>query len=405
MKNSDFLTVEEALTFIRKGIPLIVTDDENRENEGDIVIAAERITPEGINFMAAQGRGLICQAITPERARQLNLEQMSPDNTDSHCTAFTVSVDAAEGTTTGISAADRARTARVLINPETRPEDLRRPGHLFPLTAKPGGLLERQGHTEAAVALTSMAGLAPSGVICEVMADSGEMARMPELKKFAAKHGLGIITIETLVRHLREIERPESIIPTEFGPFRMICFPNQENPSQPHFALLPHYEDGGGPAPDSVPLVRIHSECLTGEVLFSRKCDCRQQLHRGMEMIHQQGGALVYLRQEGRGIGLTDKIRAYALQEKGLDTVDANLALGLPEDGRDYTAAADILRSLGITRLRLLTNNPRKIRGLKNNGIDVAERIPLVIRGNSDNAGYLKTKNDRCGHMLAAAGI
>jgi 3,4-dihydroxy 2-butanone 4-phosphate synthase/GTP cyclohydrolase II len=423
MKNN-FASVEEALKEIRAGRMLIVVDDEDRENEGDFIMAAEMVTPEAVNFMAARGRGLLCQAITEERARELDLPPMAASNTSAHTTAFTVSVDARGITTTGISAGDRAATIRAVVDPSTRPEDLLRPGHIFPLVARNGGVLARQGHTEASADLSRLAGFRPSGVLCEILDDDGRMARLPRLEELAQKYGLKIVTVESLVRRRRETEErrvgdvtppapgvdlgssgdasgfsarrlAESRLPTESGPFRIVLYENPGRPDQPHYALVS--EKGFDPA-DA--LVRVHSECLTGETLNSRRCDCGFQLAESMRRIAAEGGVVVYLRQEGRGIGLAEKIRAYALQDMGFDTVEANIRLGHRPDERDFAAAGAVLTDLGITGVRLLTNNPDKPAALVSAGIRVHERIGIETPPTADNRGYLAVKKARFGHHL-----
>lgn len=400
---SPFCKVEEAIEDIRQGKMVLVVDDEDRENEGDLVMAAEKATTEAINFMTKFARGLVCVPVSEEQARRLGLCLMVEQNTDRHCTAFTVSVDALEGTTTGISAQERAITARTLADPEARPDDLRRPGHMFPLIARKGGVLKRAGHTEAAVDLARHAGLQPAGVICEVMNDDGSMARLPQLAEFAEKHGLKILSIQDLIsyRHLRDklVERVSSVkLPTEYGSFQAYAyrFVLDDQVERLHLALVKG--DISGPDPVTV---RVHSECLTGDVFGSLRCDCGPQLHRAMSMIEQEGrGVLLYMRQEGRGIGLLPKLKAYELQEQGLDTVEANVALGYDPDLRDYGVGAQILADLGLRRIRLITNNPRKIIGLEGYDIDVVERVPIEIQPNPHNQKYLDTKKTKMGHMI-----
>lgn len=394
-----FSTVDEAIKDIRDGKFVIVLDDESRENEGDLVMAAEKVTPEAINFMAKHARGLICVPLTAERIRQLELPMMTQQNTESMGTAFTVSVDARRGVTTGISAFDRATTIRTLIDPSTTRADLATPGHTFPLQALDGGVLRRAGHTEAAVDLARLAGLYPAGVICEIMADDGTMARLPELERFAEKHGLKMVTIEDLIRYRIRRERlvrriAEVEMPTEYGEFRAIGYESMLD-GQCHVALV-----AGDPAADDA-LVRVHSQCLTGDTFRSKRCDCGEQLSRALRMISKNGnGVLVYMNQEGRGIGLANKLRAYELQDNGSDTVEANHKLGYPADLRDYGIGAQILLDLGIRKMRLLTNNPRKIVGLQGYGLDIVERVPLEVEPNEINRHYLETKRDKLHHML-----
>jgi len=401
MEKYKFNTIDDAIDDIAKGKMVILVDDEDRENEGDLCIAAEQITPEAINFMAKYGRGLICLSLTPERVEELKLPMMTIENTSSFSTAFTVSIEAKKGVTTGISAADRATTIHTAIDPKTRPEDLVRPGHVFPLRARPGGVLQRAGQTEGSVDLTRLSGLYPSGVICEIMNDDGTMARVPELIEFAKRHNLKIVTIKDLIKYRM---RTESFVkrlvtvkmPTEYGGEFIATAYTSEMDSSVHVALVK-----GEIKPGDDVLVRVHSECLTSEVFGSKRCDCGEQLHRAMEMIKKEGkGVILYIRQEGRGIGLINKLKAYELQDKGLDTVEANLRLGFRPDLRDYGIGAQILVDLGVRKMRLMTNNPRKIVGLEGYGLKVVERVPIEVKPNEKNIIYLKTKKKKLGHML-----
>jgi 3,4-dihydroxy 2-butanone 4-phosphate synthase / GTP cyclohydrolase II len=397
-----FDRVEDAIHDIRDGKLVIVADDENRENEGDLVCAASCITAELINFMATHGRGLICTALTEERADALDLKPMTQHNTEVMGTAFTVSVDASPrfGVTTGISAHDRAKTIELLVDPQTRPADLRRPGHVFPLRAVPGGVLRRVGQTEASVDLARLAGLPPVGVICEILNEDGTMARRPQLEAFARKHGLKFITVAQIVayrlQHERLVKRvAEAQLPTPFGDFRVIAFENQLDQRE-HVALVKGEIDGRRNV-----LVRMHSECMTGDIFHSMRCDCGEQLHAAIRRIDEEGlGAVVYLRQEGRGIGLANKIRAYSLQDSGQDTVQANESLGFKPDLRDYGLGAQILLDLGLSSIRMLTNNPRKIVGLEGYGLKITGREPLQVAPGTHNRDYLATKRTKLGHLL-----
>jgi 3,4-dihydroxy 2-butanone 4-phosphate synthase/GTP cyclohydrolase II len=398
-----FGTIDQAIDDLRNGKIIIVADDEDRENEGDLVCAAELVTPETINFMTKHGRGLICLALTGERCDQLGLPQMTERNTEELSTAFTVSIDAERrfGVTTGISASDRATTIHVAINPATVPSDLRRPGHIFPLRARPGGVLQRVGQTEASVDLARMAGLVPAGVICEILSADGSMARRPELEIMAREHNLTFVTVAQLVAHRLQTEQlvhrvAEAKIPTDLGEFRIIGYANDVDKAE-HIALV-----FGEVAGQKDVLVRMHSKCLTGDVFGSQRCDCGPQLHRAMEMVAEAGrGVVVYLDQEGRGIGLLNKLRAYALQDTGADTVQANERLGFAPDLRNYGIGAQILRDLGLSSIRVMTNNPRKLVGLEGYGLEISERVPLVTDPNRNNRGYLQVKRDKLGHLLA----
>lgn len=397
-----FGSIEQAIEDIRQGKLVIVADDEDRENEGDLIGAAELVTPETINFMTKYGRGLICLTLTPERCDALGLPQMADRNTDELETAFTVSVDAAKrfGVTTGISAWDRAKTIQVAIDPETVPSDLRRPGHVFPLRSRPGGALQRVGQTEASVDLARLAGLTPAGVICEILAEDGTMMRRPELEEFGKRHGLTFVTVAQLVAYRLRKERlvhrvAEARLPTAFGEFRVVGYTNDVDAHE-HIALV--YGDVEGK--DEV-LVRMHSKCLTGDVFGSRRCDCGWQLHNAMRIIADAGaGVVVYLDQEGRGIGLLNKIKAYELQDTGHDTVEANARLGFAPDLRNYGIGAQILLDLGVSTIRVLTNNPKKLVGLEGYGLTLVERVPIQSLPDDDNRGYLDVKRDKLGHLL-----
>lgn len=393
-------TIDEALDEIRQGKLLIVIDDEERENEGDFVAAAEKVTPEIINFLVKEGRGVVCAPLTAERASELDLRPMVEANTSLHETPFAVSVDYVHGTTTGVSAQDRARTVRALAEPGAKPSDFARPGHVFPLIASKGGVLRRAGHTEAVVDLCRLAGLAPAGVLCEILKEDGSMARLPELSRLAQLHGLKMISVRSLIEHrtrrenlVRRIETTR--LPSRFGEFTLHVF-QSDTDEHSHIALVK-----GEITPDVPVLVRVHSECLTGDVFGSLRCDCNEQLVSAMSAIEREGkGVLVYMRQEGRGIGLLNKIRAYKLQDQGLDTVEANEQLGFRADLRDYGIGAQILRDLGVGKMRLMTNNPRKVVGLSAYGLEIVERLALEIRPNDHNERYLEAKRDKLGHLI-----
>ncbi len=395
-----FNTIDEAIEELQKGRMIILVDDEDRENEGDLCMAAEKVTPEAINFMAKYGRGLICLSLTPERVEELKLPMMTDENSSPYGTAFTISIEAKRGVTTGISAHDRAKTILTAIDPKTRPEDLARPGHVFPLRARPGGVLQRVGHTEGSVDLARLAGLYPAGVICEIMNDDGTMARVPELMEFAKRHNLKIVTIKDLIKYRMRAERlvkriAVTKLPTEYGDFTAIGYSNLVD-SNVHIALVK-----GEINPDEPVLVRVHSECLTGDVFGSKRCDCGEQLHKAMEMIEKEGrGVILYMRQEGRGIGLENKLKAYELQDRGLDTVEANIQLGFKPDLRDYGIGAQILVDLGVKNMRLMTNNPKKIVGLEGYGLKVVERVSIETKPHDKNLIYLKTKKKKLGHLL-----
>jgi len=400
-----FATIEEAIEDIRQGKMVIVCDDENRENEGDLVQAAQFVTPEAVNFMAKEGRGLICLTLTPERCDELGLDLMAAKNEDPLKTAFTVSIDAREGVTTGISPAERAHTIQMAISPDSGPNDFTHGGHVFPLKAKAGGVLERVGHTEASIDLARLAGLNPSGVICEIVADDGHMARVPDLVDYCQRHGLKMVTIADLVAYRRRTEKlVERVVatklPTAFGDFVAVGYRSLVD-NKHHVALVKGEVEGAEDV-----LVRVHSECLTGDVFHSLRCDCGEQLESALAMIEGDGsGVLLYLSQEGRGIGLLNKLRAYKLQEEGLDTVDANLRLGLPADLRDYGIGAQILVDLGLTSIRILTNNPKKISGLAGYGLSVTDQVPIEQVPNPHNEAYLDAKREKLGHTLHHQGL
>jgi 3,4-dihydroxy 2-butanone 4-phosphate synthase/GTP cyclohydrolase II len=393
-------TIPEAIEELKAGKVIIVVDDEDRENEGDFLIPARNATPEVINFMVRHGRGLVCAPITAQRANELELEPMVTNNTTSHETNFTVSVDLLAGCTTGISASDRSKTVMALIDPATKPEDLGRPGHIFPLIAKNGGVLRRAGHTEATIDLAVLAGFEPAGVICEIMQDNGDMARLPQLLEIAKEFDLKIISIKDLIAYRLDVEtlikREVAVkLPTQWGDFEMIAY-TQLNTNENHIALVKGTWEPGEPI-----LVRVHSSCVTGDIFGSCRCDCGPQLHKAMEMINREGkGVIVYMNQEGRGIGLVNKLKAYNLQENGLDTVEANIQLGFPMDQRDYGIGAQILRDLGVSQMRLMSNNPKKRAGLIGYGLEVVENVPIEIAPNPHNEAYLKTKRDKMDHTI-----
>lgn len=394
-----FDPVEEVIEAIRRGGIVIVVDDEERENEGDLVMAAEKVSPEKVNFMAKYGRGLICAPLAEERADELGLRPMAGESTG-HGTNFTISVDARFGITTGTSAYDRALTIQLLASPDTSPRDFVQPGHVFPLRARAGGVLRRAGHTEASVDLARLAGLFPAAVICEIMNEDGTMARLPELCEFATRHGLKMTSVADLIRYRAQREKlvrreAEADLPTEFGHFRIVAYSNEID-KKDHVALVKGEVEGR----EGV-LVRVHSECLTGDTFLSRRCDCGPQLHQALFRIAAEGeGVLLYIRQEGRGIGLINKIKAYALQDQGLDTVEANRRLGFREDLRDYGIGAQILKDLGLSSIRLLTNNPKKVVGLEGYGLQIVEQIPLQVEPNEYNYSYLRVKKEKLGHLL-----
>ncbi|MFA7179484.1 MAG: bifunctional 3,4-dihydroxy-2-butanone-4-phosphate synthase/GTP cyclohydrolase II [Dehalococcoidales bacterium] len=393
-------TIEEAIQDIKEGKLIIVVDDENRENEGDLLIAAEKVTPDAINFMIKHARGLVCMPLTGQRLDELNIPMMVNQNTSAHCTAFTVSIEAKTGVTTGISAHDRAHTIKTVIDPDTTPDDIARPGHIFPLRAKDGGVLVRAGHTEATVDLVGLAGLYPAGVICEILNSDGTMARMPQLEKIAVKYNIKIVSIADLIAYRMHHEKLIKVVtttklPTRHGEFQAIAYASQTDNGE-HLALV-----YGDIHTDEPVLVRVHSECLTGDVLGSKRCDCGEQLEEAMKRIVKEGrGVILYMRQEGRGIGFHNKLKAYALQDEGMDTVEANICLGFKDDLRDYGTGAQILADLGLHKIILLTNNPRKVVGLEGYGLTVVKTMPIIIPPNEYNRRYLETKQNKMGHML-----
>ena len=399
-ETSPFATIEEAIEEIRAGRFVVVVDDADRENEGDLTIAAQFVTPDAVNFMATHGRGLICLCLTPDRCDDLGLRQMTDQNEAQFGTAFTVTIEARDGVSTGISAADRARTIQVAVDPTSTPHDLVSPGHIFPLRARPGGVLKRSGQTEAAVDLARLAGLTPAGVVCEIMKDDGTMARVPDLVEFCERHGLKLVTVADLIEYRRRteklVERVVSVrLPTDHGDFQAVAYRETLTGKQ-HVALVKGDVDGQEDV-----LVRVHSECLTGDVFHSRRCDCGEQLERALAKIEGEGrGVLLYLAQEGRGIGLLNKLRAYELQEQGLDTVEANIELGFKADAREYGIGSQILADLGLTTIRVLTNNPKKISGISGFGLEVVSQEPIEVEPNDENRNYLETKREKLGHTI-----
>lgn len=401
---SGFHSIEDAIEELRQGKVLIVVDDEDRENEGDFVVAAEKVTPEIINFLTKEGRGVVCAPITGERAKELSLDPMVESNTSLHETPFTVSIDYIHGTTTGISAADRAATVHALVDSRTKPSDLARPGHIFPLKASDGGVLRRAGHTEAVVDLCRLAGLFPAGVLCEILNEDGTMARVPQLEQLAKQFDMKLISVRNLIEYRMKREKlvqriVNTKLPSRYGDFHMVLY-KSETDQKDHIALVK-----GEITPETPTLVRVHSECLTGDVFGSLRCDCNAQLVAAMQMVEKEGrGIVLYMRQEGRGIGLFNKLKAYKLQDEGMDTVEANEKLGFRPDLRDYGIGAQILRDLGVGKMRLMTNNPKKVVGLSGYGLEIVERVPLEVDPNFFNEGYLKAKRDKMGHLILIEG-